>query len=183
MIYFTTMSSRLSTLAFVVLLAAATTAAAQDGGGWLAGQGNGCKLWLPAIGPDFSLKWTGPCKDGLTDGNGTALLFFNGKQILRYDGDMRAGRFDGRGFAYFPFGTYTGGWRDGKRSGQGIQTWKDGSRYDGNWKDDKASGSGTLVDNKGTSYAGTWLSGCLRRTPGQLRPPISVGANDCPRSY
>ena len=46
-----------------------------------------------------------------------------------------------------------------------------------------ARGCKVLLDVEKADEVGVQWSGCLRRTPGQLRPPISVGANDCPRSY
>ena len=53
---------------------------------------------------------------------------------------------------------YVGEWTaDGQRHGQGIQVWKDGSKYEGYWKHDMANGKGRLIHSDGDVYEGEWL--------------------------
>jgi hypothetical protein len=133
---------------------------------------------------DWTFQWFGQCRDGYANGTGTLNVFYKSRPAGWYSGPMVAGKAEGRGIRSYPDGQrYEGDWRDGRRNGQGTVKWPNGTTYVGGFKDDKASGTGTLTDETGAAYTGTWMSGCLRRTAGQLRPPIGVGANACPRSY
>jgi hypothetical protein len=170
--------SRLTVVAAAALLFVPIAAAAD--GIWVEARPD-CKVWLDTdkMG-DYSVQWVGQCRDGYTNGAGTLNFFFKGQPAGWYSGPMNAGKFEGRGIFSNPDGVrYEGDWRDGRRNGQGTVKWPDGTTYVGGFKDDKASGTGTLTEKNGTAYTGTWLSGCLRRSPGQLRPPIGVDANSC----
>ncbi|MBN9091529.1 MAG: hypothetical protein J0J01_31805 [Reyranella sp.] len=175
--------SRLAMAAAAALLVS-PVAHALDGS-WISDPATGCKAWADTEKPEgVTFKWTTGCRDGYASGTGTLNYSVRGRPAGWYSGPLVAGKAEGRGIRSYPDGVrYEGDWRDGRRAGQGVQKWPDGFRYEGGWKDDKASGSGTLIDPTGAGWTGTWLSGCLRRTPGQLRPPIGVGANDCPRGY
>jgi hypothetical protein len=168
-------------LATAMLLLASAGALALDGS-WVSDPATGCKAWADTEKPEgATFKWTGACRDGYASGIGTVNFFVRGRPAGWYSGPLVAGKAEGRGVRSYPDGSrYEGDWRDGRRNGQGIAKWPNGASYVGGWKDDKASGSGTATDNTGATWTGTWLSGCLRRTRGQLRPPLSVGANDCP---
>jgi hypothetical protein len=52
---------------------------------------------------------------------------------------------------------YTGDLKDGKKDGNGIEVYPDGSSYDGEWKDDKKNGKGVLRNKIGI-YTGTWIN-------------------------
>jgi hypothetical protein len=47
-------------------------------------------------------------------------------------------------FTYSNGNVYVGGWKDGKRDGQGTLSFSRGDKYVGEWKDDKRNGKGTL---------------------------------------
>ena len=51
---------------------------------------------------------------------------------------------------------YEGGWKDDKRSGQGVHTFSDGSRYEGGWKEDKWSGRGVISLPNGMRCEAEW---------------------------
>ena len=51
---------------------------------------------------------------------------------------------------------YVGEYKDGKRNGQGTETWNDGEKYVGKWKDGKRNGQGTFLFPDGTKYVGGW---------------------------
>lgn len=52
---------------------------------------------------------------------------------------------------------YIGEWDDqGRKDGQGMQTWVDGSLYEGYWTNDKANGRGRLIHADGDVYDGQW---------------------------
>ncbi|VUZ46790.1 unnamed protein product [Hymenolepis diminuta] len=58
--------------------------------------------------------------------------------------------------------SYTGEWKDNKKHGRGIQTWKkSGLVYEGYWEDGKRCGSGVLYavdknDQRKKIYSGLW---------------------------
>ncbi len=54
--------------------------------------------------------------------------------------------------------SYEGEWLNGRREGNGIQIWADGSRYVGEWRNNKACGRGTLYHADGDVYEGEWLN-------------------------
>ena len=56
-------------------------------------------------------------------------------------------------------GVYVGEKKDGKRHGQGILTFSDGSKYEGEYRDDKKHGQGTKNFSDGNSYEGEWKDG------------------------
>ena len=56
-------------------------------------------------------------------------------------------------------GVYVGEKKDGKRHGQGILTFSDGSKYEGEYRDDKKHGQGTATFSDGNSYEGEWKDG------------------------
>ena len=58
---------------------------------------------------------------------------------------------------------YYGEWNlaTNQRSGRGIQTWIDGSRYEGYWKNDKANIKGKLIHADGDIYEGEWLNNSI----------------------
>ena len=52
---------------------------------------------------------------------------------------------------------YQGEWKDGKRSGKGVQTFPEGSVYDGEWENNQFHGFGIYSHNKnGVRYEGHW---------------------------
>ena len=62
-----------------------------------------------------------------------------------------------KSFSYSTYNFYSGEKsEDGKRHGQGIQYWNDGSYYDGQWKLDLPMGYGKLRDEYGNVYNGEW---------------------------
>ena len=156
---------------------------------------HGCKLWDQSFPPKASITWTGGCKDGFLEGKGTLRIFSDGKPTDRYDGTMRAGRYDGEGVYVWANGDrYKGGFKDGLfqgqaiytkpkgthyqggynhdlRSGHGVMTWPNGARYDGEWLENLANGRGTYRAPDGKSYSGTWTNGCYR----DANQTISVG--------
>ena len=49
---------------------------------------------------------------------------------------------------------YVGGYKDGKRNGQGTYTFADGDKYVGGFKDGKYHGQGTFTFGKNSEWAG-----------------------------
>ena len=101
----------------------------------------------------------------------------------KYEGDMKAGLFDGRGtYTYVSGATYVGEWKNGGRHGQGVLVAKKGDKYDpqanfnkpwsrntpfamlvnmaesdryeGEWKDNRRHGQGVYQFSNGDRYIG-----------------------------
>lgn len=52
--------------------------------------------------------------------------------------------------------SYKGEWKDGKRDGLGVLTYKTVSKYIGNFKDNQVEGFGILEQEEGDIYKGNW---------------------------
>jgi hypothetical protein len=84
---------------------------------------------------------------------------------MAYEGQVRTGTkvAHGRGTCTWKGAragqTYKGEWKDGKASGQGVQTWPGGSLYEGGFEDDKQSGYGAFAWPDGRRYEGEWRGG------------------------
>lgn len=94
-------------------LAPAAQAASHPQARWIADPRTGCKVWDPAPQAGESIRWSGPCKDGLATGKGTVVWFEHGQA-----GDR-----------------YTGAYRHGKRNGYGVVTYANGETVKGDWSD------------------------------------------------
>jgi hypothetical protein len=67
---------------------------------------------------------------------------------------------DDKKFITYPGGsTYFGGWKNGKRHGQGTYNWTSGDKYVGEFKDGKRNGQGTYTYPDGRKYVGKWKEG------------------------
>jgi hypothetical protein len=77
-----------------------------------------------------------------------------------YEGTLRDGRPDGRGFLQYADGTmYEGDVVAGKPHGAGIYQDIDRSRYEGQWVDGQREGRGKMTFTVGGSYDGEWKDG------------------------
>ena len=76
---------------------------------WITDAKTGCKVWNSNPADNESITWSGGCKDGLADGQGTVQWFRGEKPGARYEGTMV----------------------DGKESGHGVYTFANGQRYEG----------------------------------------------------
>ena len=59
----------------------------------------------------------------------------------------------------YSYGTYTGNFVNGNRSGYGVLEFNDGNKYEGNWVDNEMSGKGTLTQKSGNVYSGNFANG------------------------
>jgi hypothetical protein len=88
-------------------------ARAQAPPGWITDKKTGCKVWNPSPQSNEAIEWSGPCKNGLADGEGTLQWTQNGKPSDRYVGEYHAGKRNGHGTVTFRNGrTIQGEWRD-----------------------------------------------------------------------
>ena len=89
----------------------------------------------------------------------------------RYQGRFERGKLNGRVNVRYANGdTYQGEYKDGKKSGHGVQTYTalqetnyseesatESGTYTGNWKRDLREGLGRMQWSDGTRYEGSWL--------------------------
>ena len=110
-------------------------------------------IWMPSLEKaGYRYSWSGGCKDGKLDGEGTLIWFENDKHIGRYHGQMKNGRANGFGRTEFASGDkYEGNHLDGKKHGYGEYyhgsayfkgEFKDGEFWNGTGK--SAGGQGFL---------------------------------------
>lgn len=120
----------------------------------------GCRMWDQAVPADASISWTGSCNQGYLDGKGTLQWFAAGKPTDRYDGEIKAGRYDGRGVYTWATGErYDGEFKDGYLHGNGVWTNANGDRYAGAYKLDLKSGRGVFAYANGNRYEGNFREG------------------------
>jgi|GEM_PF-4907564 len=99
--------------------------------------------------------YDGYTKNNLPDGYGKAT--FKDKKYGVYEGYFIQGKRHGQGTQTWPSGDkYTGAWKDHKKHGQGTYTWPNGNKYTGAWKDHKKHGQGTFTWADGDKYTGAW---------------------------
>ncbi|MFZ9407245.1 MAG: caspase family protein [Burkholderiaceae bacterium] len=120
---------------------------------------------LPAC-PGSQSSWTWNDCQGTVDMGGGE----------RYVGEMKAGRFHGRGTYEWPGGgRYVGQWKDGGREGQGTQLAGPQDRYDPKAVHDQPWSKNTpysMIVNQaaGSQYEGAWKAN-RKEGQGQLRLP------------
>jgi len=146
----------------MLALAAATPLAAQQQAParWIADARTGCKLWNPYPQPRETVKWDGPCKGGIANGQGVTEWFQDGKLTGRKEGEVRNGRSEGRGLSFDPMGTrYEAEFVDGKLNGRGVVTFTNGTRYVANFVDDKLQGRGVITFPDGGKIDADFVDG------------------------
>jgi hypothetical protein len=143
----------------VVALASAAAHAAEPEAGWIA-DAKGCKISNPSPKPNETVKWSGACKNGFAEGKGVLEYAVDGKPGARYEGQLKRGRFDGRGMLRTPDGAvYDGDWVDGTQDGYGEYTAADKTTFKGGWTAGKPDGPGVLTAPDGKVVKGIWAKG------------------------
>ncbi len=104
--------------------------------------------------------YSGGCSQRKVHGQGTATLADTAVGDARYSGEWRDGHASGQGILTLPSGNrYVGEFLDGLRHGQGTWTHVDGFHYEGEWSDGVLSGQGTATWPDGSRYVGEWREG------------------------
>ena len=96
------------------------------------------------------------------DGRGTLWrMSSDGSGLSKsYEGEFRAGMFNGLGRLHGPDGSvYEGSFLDGRRSGQGVLRLISGETYNGEWAGDAQHGRGRLVLENGDTFDGHFIAG------------------------
>jgi hypothetical protein len=138
----------------------------------------GCKVWDAMPVEEEAITWSGGCKDGFAEGDGTLQWFENGKPTAHYEGGYQAGKMEGRGVYSWANGDrYEGEFKDDEFNGRGLYTWAAGERYEGAWVDGKPNGKGIKTERDGQVFSGTWINGCFKE--GQRRAIAYTTAKAC----
>ncbi|OWU85666.1 hypothetical protein ATO6_01680 [Oceanicola sp. 22II-s10i] len=137
----------------------------------------------PELGLDFQWEpaqgnWPGVTDDGLAEGPGVAVWRIAGLAAYdpravhhRYEGTLKAGRFDGRGTLSYRSGArLSGTWRAGLLQGEGEHRDAGGNLYEGQFTDGRADGAGIWRGRDGFVYAGAFRQG-LRHGAGRITEP------------
>jgi hypothetical protein len=147
--------------------------AAEPEAGWIA-DAKGCKIYNPSPKPNETVKWSGPCKDGVAEGKGVLEYAAGGKAGARYEGTLKRGRFDGRGRLKTADGAvYDGDWVEGAQDGYGEYTGPDGATFRGGWTAGKPDGPGVLTTADGQVTKGIWSKGQLLTPYPEIKSGIS----------
>lgn len=119
-----------------------------------------CKYYTYTSSEDIYSTWSGNCKDGYLDGEGT-LHVYDGYTDYIYKGNMIKGQENGKGTSKFevlvgiaPLTEYTGDFKEGKIHGYGTQTDDYGNEYTGQWQENNMHGQGTYKYQNGDVYDG-----------------------------
>jgi hypothetical protein len=109
---------------------------------WLMDERSGCWAYDSNAGPMNSITWSGDCRNGRADGDGTLTFFERGRQIERLTGSFADGLLqDGHvQIAWSDGSSYDGDEVHGQFNGLGVLIATDGTRYDGRWQDDNFVG-------------------------------------------
>jgi hypothetical protein len=122
----------------------------------------GCQVGVPFSGLDLhglTAQWSGPCVDGKASGRGQ-LVIAGPAGSISYDGDVRNGLPEGRGFATKSDGDrYEGDFRAGFPDGKGVMTSVGGDRVAGDSRIGLPHGQAVFTDAKGNRYEGNYAHG------------------------
>ena len=117
----------------------------------------GCAVFDPNPQAGATITWSGGCKDGFADGAGTVQWRHGDVLGASYSGTMAAGKPSGQGIETFQNGSrYEGMFANGRRNGHGVATWPGGLRYDGDFADGKRQGHGRFDFGGGLRYDGAF---------------------------
>jgi hypothetical protein len=96
-------------------------------------------------------KYVGEIRNGMANGQGT----YTSRKYGTYDGGFKNGKFNGRGTLVTPNrGKYTGTFVNGRMNGRGVYSSRKYGTYVGSFKNGKFHGYGKLTLSSGWKYVG-----------------------------
>jgi len=123
---------RLLFLAFLILFTA--NSFAQSDGQFVKEHKANCKIWVDEATPADSLIWNGDCKNNFASGKGFLQWFRDNKLSATYQGEMKQGKFDGKGkFEIIGYASFQGTFIDGALNGKGAAYFNNGGKTVGNF--------------------------------------------------
>ena len=131
---------------------------------WNTNKSNGCRFSIPVHAKDLKIteiRWDGPCKDNLADGEGPIQIKFfqipNEKNIIVIEGTMTmvGGVPNGKASLRWNFGlALDAEYKDGERV-RGVMRYN-GESYEGEFYLDEFHGKGIYRYKNGEVYEGDW---------------------------
>jgi len=125
---------------------------------WIADK-RGCKVVNIAPQDGESITWSGECKNGIANGEGTLTWFEKGVKVETYSGSIVNGYAEGRGRLVRGSGVYVGEWKKSLQHGKGRLEEADGSWYQGEWENGQPHGRGQMLTPDGELLKGYWNKG------------------------
>jgi hypothetical protein len=121
-------------LIFGLLIILTTNCFAQSNGQFVKEHKNNCKIWLDEVTPTDSLIWNGNCKNNFASGQGFLQWYQNNKLAATYNGEMKQGKFHGKGkFEIIGYATFEGTFINGALNGKGAAYFNNGGKTIGNF--------------------------------------------------
>lgn len=119
----------------------------------------GCYVWDDHYYADQTVTWTGECRDGLASGTGT-LKWVRGDDEYENTGLLRNGKRHGDWVLRYADGTvWEGPMVDGKRHGRWVERLADGGVQEGSYVEGKRHGQWTVRRADGDVYQGPVVEG------------------------
>jgi hypothetical protein len=132
------------------------TAPCEDGS-WLLDTKVGCRMWDWHPDTEDTVTWSGLCRAGSREGQGTLQWLEHGRPIDRFEGS----------------------YSHNERTGFGRYRWTELDAYEGNYVAGRPHGSGTAYIS-GKPYTGVWNRGCLKVDDKVIAIGTSIGACGTP---
>lgn len=121
-------------LIFGLLALLTTNSFAQNNGQFVKDHKANCKIWLDKVTPTDSLIWNGKCKNNFASGQGFLQWYQNDKLAATYKGEMKQGKFDGKGkFEIIGYAKFEGTFINGALNGKGAAYFNNGGKTIGNF--------------------------------------------------
>ena len=121
-------------LIFGLLIILTTNCFAQINGQFVKEHKNNCKIWLDEVSPTDSLIWNGNCKNNFASGQGFLQWYQNNKLAATYKGEIKQGKFDGKGkLEFIGYATFEGTFINGTLNGKGEAHFNNGGKTIGNF--------------------------------------------------
>ncbi len=132
---------------------------------WIKASNMDCRIWSSAEeAAKDTATWTGICSEGRAAGSGRLDWFVDGKLWGRYEGEMSAGRLNGRGVLHIQMDNggvdvIDGTFDDGEPVGVVSFRGANGDRFKGELKSGAPDGYGTFEDKEGNVFDGYFVAG------------------------
>ena len=123
-------------------------------GGYVQDSTTGCKVWDSDIDASQTIRFTGVCKNGFADGQGTVEWIANGRVEIIWYGFFNNGYLQGPASIKDRNAEIVGIFRNSKLNGEGRIAFKDGPIVEGAFIDGKLNGYGKIHYGNGTLVKG-----------------------------
>jgi len=158
------LAAELRALFLLALFICSTTSAARGESppeGWIA-DALGCRVVNPQPQAVESITWSGSCRNGYAEGDGTVRWFSAGRSNGMTSGMFKAGKLVGKGTITLPQAVYRAD-AGASRNVELRRGWPSGSRLDGEFLDNRLMGDGTMTLPGGQKVVVVQIDGKLIR--------------------